>query len=290
MTEAPTHLRWLIEVPEAQEEALGEWLLAAGASATYREADPPRAFFAYFPPGLHPDPAGLAAFPGAHLQAAQSFADEDWLAKSREGFGAFEVGERFFIRPEWENGPVPSSRISITVNPGLAFGTGGHETTRLCMVLLEHLARQDRLGGAILDIGAGTGILALAAHLLGAEDILAFDLDPDCGPAMAELIRQNSDVLRHVDPFNSFVGTLDDPRVQTRAPFRGLLANILLETIQDLLPGMAALAGPGSWLVASGILAAREDEALISLAAGGFLPRRVDREGDWIAVLCERLP
>jgi ribosomal protein L11 methyltransferase len=224
------------------------------------------------------------------LRLTESFPDEDWPAKSREGFGAFEVGARFFIRPEWEAGRVPRGRIPITVNPGLAFGTGGHETTRLCMILLEALAEEDRLAGRILDVGAGTGILALTAHLLGAEDILAFDIDPDCGPAMAELIRQNAGELRHTDPFQTIVGSLEDPRVQARAPFQGLLANILLETIQDLLPGMAAVAAPGAWLVASGILAAQEDEALVSLAAGGFMPRRVEREGDWIALLCEQIP
>jgi ribosomal protein L11 methyltransferase len=288
MAETPTHLRWLLDVPAAQEEALGDWLADAGACATYREADPPRDFFAYFLPGARPDPAGLSRFPGVSLRSAETFADEDWLAKSREGFGAFEVGTRFFIQPEWETGPAPAGRTPIIVNPGLAFGTGGHETTRLCMVLLEELAAAGRLNGAILDIGAGTGILALTAHLLGAEHLLAFDIDPDCGPAMAELVRQNAASLRHADPFQAFVGTLDHPLVRSRAPFQGLLANILLETIQDLLPAMASLAAPGSWLVASGILAQREDEALVSLAAGGFMPRRVEREGEWIAVLCER--
>jgi len=290
MAEAPTHLRWLLDVPPGQEEDLGAWLIEAGASATYREADPPRDFFAYFLPGGRPDPEGLSRFPGVRLKAAESFADEDWLAKSREGFGAFDVGERFFIRPLWEPGSTPAGRTPITVNPGLAFGTGGHETTRLCMVLLEELSKESRLDGPLLDIGAGTGILALTAHLLGAEYILAFDIDPDCGPAMAELIRENAAVLRHPDPFQTLIGTLEDPRIRDRAPFRGLLANILLETIQELLPSMATMTAPGAWLVASGILAEREDEALVSLAAGGFMPRRVEREGDWIAVLCERTP
>ena len=290
MAEAPTHLRWLLEVPDDQEEALGSWLEEAGASATYREADPPRDFFAYFPPGLQPDPAPVVRFPGVRLKAAERFRDEDWLAKSREGFGSFEVGERFFIRPEWSDESAPQGRIPITVNPGLAFGTGGHETTRLCMALLEALAAEGRLAGPVLDVGAGTGILALTAHLLGAEEILAFDIDPDCGPAMEELVRRNVERLRHADPFEAFVGGLEDPRVARGAPYRILLANILLETIQDLLPAMAALAAQGALLIASGILAEREDEALVSLASSGFMPRRVAREGDWIAVLAEKAP
>ena len=138
----------------------------------------------------------------------------------------------------------------------------------------------------VLDIGAGTGILALTAALLGGRDILAFDNDPDCGPAMAEFIDLNAHLLDGRTPFRHFVGLLDDPQV--RGPYQVLLANILLETIQELLPGMAEVAAPGGRLIASGILAERQDEALVSLVLGGFRPLRVVREGEWIAILAER--
>ncbi len=281
------HRRWRLEVPDPQEEALCAWLDARGSSAFYREADPPRACYAYFPPDqMLPDPAGLAGFPGVRLLEAEAFADEDWLAKSREGFGAFEVGRRFHVRPLWDATPGPADRLDLVVNPGLAFGTGGHETTRLCMELLEERAEAGRLQGPILDIGAGTGILSLAAFLLGARGLTAFDLDPDCGPAMDELITLNTHLLKGATPYTSFVGTLEDPRVT--GPYAGLLANILLETIQDLLPRMAERAAPGGWLIASGILAERTDEALVSLATHGFKPEKVLTEGEWIAVLAVR--
>lgn len=281
------HLRWKLEVPDAQEEALCAWLEGRGSSAFYREADPPRACYAYFPPDqAPPDAAGLAAFPGVRLLEAEAFGDEDWLAKSREGFGAFEVGARFHVRPLWDEAPGPAERLDLVVNPGLAFGTGGHETTRLCMALLEELAAADRLRGPILDIGAGTGILSLAAFLLGGTGITAFDIDPDCGPAMDELRELNAHLLEGRIPYDSFVGTLDHPKA--RGPFAGLLANILLLTIQELLPRMAEVAAPGGWLVASGILAERTDEALVSLAAHGFRPEKVLREGEWIAILAVR--
>lgn len=288
MEQDTTHLRWRLEVPDAQEEAIEAWLGASGASATYREADPPKALFAYFLPGVRPDSRGLGSFPGVRLLEEARFADEDWIAKSREGFGCLEIGARFFIRPAWEEGAVPPGRIPIRVNPGLAFGTGGHETTRMCMEFLEDLAASEGLRDPVLDVGAGTGILALAAHHLGAERILAFDLDPDCGPAMAELVEDNRATLRHATPFEAFIGLLSDPRVAEKAPYQTLLANILLDTIQELLPGLAGLAAPGARLVASGILAERQDEALLSLAAGGFAPRKVRREGEWLAILAER--
>ena len=281
------HLRWKLEVPDPQEEGLCAWLEAGGSSAFYREVDPPRACYAYFPPDqAPPGAAGLAAFPGVHLLEAEAFGDEDWLAKSREGFGAFEVGRRFFVRPLWDETPGPADRMDLVVNPGLAFGTGGHETTRLCMELLEELADENRLKGPVLDIGAGTGILSLAAFLLGGKALTAFDIDPDCGPAMDELIALNADLLKGAKPYASFVGTLDHPQV--RGPYAGLLANILLVTIQELLPRMAEVTAPGGWLIASGILAERTDEALVSLMTHGFKPEKVVTEGEWIAILAVR--
>jgi ribosomal protein L11 methyltransferase len=283
-----THTRWKLNVPEAAEEALCTWLDEAGASAFYREADPPHAFFAYFPPDQAlPDAAGLRAFSGVTLDAEETFADEDWLAKSREGFGSFPVGTRFYVKPVWDEATPPEGRTALVVNPGLAFGTGGHETTRLCIEFLEALSEEGALGAPILDIGSGTGILALAAHLLGGEEITAFDIDPDCGPAMEELIEMNAAVLEGARPFRAFIGELDDPKV--KGPYAGLLANILLITIQQLLDQMAALAAKGGWLIASGILATQEDEALVSLTTAGFRPVSVKREGEWIAILARRV-
>jgi ribosomal protein L11 methyltransferase len=281
------HLRWRLTVPDSVEDSLGDWLQAQGATATYRDADPPKFFFAYFPPGSEgPDPLNLAAFPGVALEAAERFGDEDWIAKSREGFGSFEVGSRFFIKPLWDLESLPLDRFAITVNPGLAFGTGGHETTRLCMEFLEQLAQEGKLKGPILDIGAGTGILSLTAYLLGARGITAFDIDPDCGPAMAEFTTMNEG-LGGPTPFDYFVGDLNDEKI--RPPYHGLLANILLLTIQDLLPRMAEIAEPGGWLIASGILAECQDEALVSLAAYGFKPLKMRTEGAWVAILAERV-
>ncbi len=287
-----THLRWKLAVPDPQEEALCVWLEEGGSSAFYREADPPRACYAYFPPNqVPPDAAGLAAFPGVRLLEAEAFGDEDWLAKSREGFGSFEVGSRFHVRPLWDETLGPANRIDLVVNPGLAFGTGGHETTRLCMELLEELAATGRLQGPILDIGAGTGILSLAAYLLGGQNLTAFDIDPDCGPAMEELIELNAHLLKGMAPgtrpYESFVGTLEHPRAA--GPYAGLLANILLMTIQELLPRMADVTAPGGWLIASGILAECTDEALLSLTMHGFRPEKVLKEGEWIAILATRV-
>jgi ribosomal protein L11 methyltransferase len=232
-----------------------------------------------------PDAKGLAVFKGVSLLGEEKFADEDWLAKSREGFGAFEVGRGFYVRPLWDDGPAPDGRVPIVVSPGMAFGTGGHETTRLCMCLLEELALEKPLAGSVLDIGAGTGILAFAAHLLGIDDVTALDVDPDCGPAMDEFIQINSGAARHEKPFLPIIGTLDDTPLNKK--YNLMLANILLETIQELLPQMLERLAPKGYLIASGILLDKQDEALLSLAINGLRPIKIASEGEWMAVLAK---
>jgi ribosomal protein L11 methyltransferase len=290
MDETTMHTRWQLEVPQSLEDALSDWLMTNGASAMYRDANPPNDFFAYFPPNAAvPDLASLSAFDGVSLLKSEIFDDEDWLEKSREGFGPIEAGCSFYIRPIWDQSAPTEGRMAIVVNPGLAFGTGGHETTRLCMGLLEDLAQlspNGRLEGPILDIGAGTGILAFSAHLLGAQDIAAIDIDPDCGPAMEEFIQMNTAVARHPAPFAPFIGTLEDLR--PKKEYRLILANILLETIQELLPQMLQRLGPNGHLVASGILAERQDEALLLLTIHGLKPIKVAAEGEWVAILARR--
>jgi ribosomal protein L11 methyltransferase len=288
MGETQMHTRWQLEVPLSLEDTVSDWLMAHGASALYRDADPPYSFFAYFPPNVAiPDLNGLSAFDGVFLVRADAFADEDWLEKSREGFKPIEAGRSFYIRPIWDQAMPPKGRMAMVVNPGLAFGTGGHETTRLCMSLMEdlaQLAQSGRLESHVLDIGAGTGILAFAAHLLGAEDIAAIDIDPDCGPAMEELIQMNIANARLPAPFVPFIGALEDfPKRK-----HGLiLANILLETIYALLPLMVQRLRPKGYLIASGIMADRLDEALLTLAIHGLKPIKVAAEGEWVAILTQ---
>ncbi|MDR1841472.1 MAG: 50S ribosomal protein L11 methyltransferase [Holophagales bacterium] len=283
---APMHTRWQMELPLDQEEAVSDWLLEHGASAVYRDADPPRRFYAYFPPNTAPPgPAGLAGFEGVSVINAERFADEDWLTKSRMGFGSFEVGHSLYVRPVWDETPVPAGRIPLVVNPGLAFGTGGHETTRLCMGLLEYLAQEKTVKDPVLDIGAGTGILAFTAHLLGAKDVTALDVDPDCGPAMEEFMQLNSATAKQPVPFTPLIGTLKDSHLNRK--YNLLLANILLETIQELLPLMLQRLAPGGCLIASGILTERQDEALLSLTLSDLKPIKLISEGEWIAVLAQ---
>ena len=219
---------------------------------------------------------------------SETFQDEDWLAKSREGFGPIEVGRGFFIRPLWEDCPAPAGRTPIVVNPGLAFGTGGHETTRLCMGLVEDLAEPGELLDPVLDIGAGTGILALAAWLRGARQITAFDHDPDCGPAMADFMELNAALLEGQAP--SATSSANWTTRGWTAPTARCWPTSCWRPSRTCCRAWPRITAPGGRLVASGILAERQVEALVSLAAYGFRPLRVVQEGAWIAILAQRLP
>src|SRR5258707_1194035 len=113
----------------------------------------------------------LRRYPGADIRQEE---ERDWVQSARDLLQPMEVGERFFLVPEWRDDPAPEGRFRIVVNPGMAFGTGVHETTRLCMEALEDYLRP---GMTVLDVGTGSGILARAAGLLGAGQVFACDTD-----------------------------------------------------------------------------------------------------------------
>ena len=286
------HQRWLMEVPDSIENKLTSWLLQNGCSAVYRAAEAPFIFYAYFQLNSQlnnisfiKDHITSDHFPGVHIISQESFTDENWLTKSREGFNQIAVGDTLFIRPSWIDCPIPDGRTPIVVNPGLAFGTGGHETTRLCMKLLEHLANTKDLKDPVLDIGCGTGILSLTTWILGAKQITAFDNDPNCDPAINDFLQLNSSLIKNNKPFEHFIGTIENPTIN--GPYGTVVANILLETIQTLLPRIAKITAPNGFLIASGILAECQNEALISLIINNFLPIKIIQEGSWIAILAK---
>ncbi len=140
----------------------------------------------------------------------------DWIAEARSRLEPMQVGSRFYLVPEWRDDPTPAGRFRIAVNPGMAFGTGAHESTQLC---LEALERELKPGMTVLDVGTGSGILARAAELLGAGRVIACDLDP----VAVELARR---------PL-SFVGTVDAVR---SASVDLVVANISPEAIIALAP------------------------------------------------------
>ncbi|MFN7992260.1 MAG: 50S ribosomal protein L11 methyltransferase [Bryobacteraceae bacterium] len=160
---------------------------------------------------------------------------QDWVAMSRAGWEPLSVGERFFLVPEWRDDPAPPGRFRIVVNPGMAFGTGIHETTRLCLEALESYVRP---ASPLLDVGTGSGILARAGALLGAAPVWACDVDP----IAVEIARSNLEAA-------VFVGSIDAVRPGSAAV---TVANISPEAIAALAPALLDSLRPGGIALVSG--------------------------------------
>jgi len=203
----------------------------------------------------------------------RSLVEEDWANAWKEHFQVLKVGRRTVIVPAWRQYVPQGQEITIILDPGMAFGTGLHPTTRLCLVALEDYLRP---GCHVLDLGTGSGILAIAAARLGAASVLALDTDA----VAVEVARHNVMANGLADIVRVAQGTL--PLDQGRA-WDLVVANIIAQVIIDLAGHLAAAVTPEGLLITSGIIQERAAIVESSLLAQGLaiIDRRV--EGDWLA-------
>lgn len=214
---------------------------------------------------------------GLHVQALQPVADADWVRITQSQFEPVPVTDRFWIVPTWHEVP-PQARTVIRLDPGLAFGTGTHPTTRMCLRWIAGHA--DALGGApVLDYGCGSGILAVAAALHGAGDIDAVDIDPAAVQATRDNAAANGVALRAALP----------DAVQHAAPgrYRVVLANILATPLKLLAPLLSAHVAPGGHLVLAGILA-RQAAELQAAYAPALALQVADEQDGWVLMTARR--
>jgi ribosomal protein L11 methyltransferase len=187
----------------------------------------------------------------------------DWVAFAHEFLKPMEIGERIFICPEWRDDPTPEGRIRIVVNAGLAFGTGAHETTRLCLEALErHITRDTRREPrlVVLDVGTGSGILAEAAIKLGAQKVYATDNDPEAVTVAAEnFAKADVDITLSGDPIESYPTAIADI----------VVANISPAWISDLAPEWLRVLRPGGTAILSGFEAADLPRVTAALQQAG---------------------
>jgi ribosomal protein L11 methyltransferase len=200
----------------------------------------------------------LRLYPGSRWRVEEQ---RDWAQAARDLMQPMEVGARFFLAPVWRDDPTPAGRFRIAVNPGLAFGTGVHETTRLCMEALEDYLKP---GMRVLDVGTGSGILARAAVLLGAGKVYACDTDK-----VAVEIAGGPDGVP-----DRFVGSADSVASQCADV---VLANISPEAIVRLAPDLLRARRAGGVLIASGF--ERSELGIVQEAMPQA--REVREKGEW---------
>ena len=181
---------------------------------------------------------------------------EDWQNAWKKYYHAMDIGQHLAIVPGWET--YDTDRIVITMDPGMAFGTGTHETTSLCLETLDSMVKG---GERVLDIGTGSGILAIAALKLGAAEAEGVDIDPMCVRTAGENAERNG-VAEH---FTVLVGDLSD---KASGKYNIITANIVAAAILSLAPHVPVLMAPGARFIASGIIDTRKDEVLAAMQNG----------------------
>ncbi len=268
-------------LPAELEELLTAELWSLGALGfEVRQAEAGRLHLdAYFPAPPPPAARALDLAPwrrrGVLALGSRELADRDWLAPYRDVAEPFDVGRRFRLDPRDPPGPVTAvDRFTLKIPARTAFGTGSHESTRLVLAWLEDL---ELSGLAVLDVGTGSGILAFAATLLGAGEVVGCDLD-----AQAVCVARGNSRLNALAP-RLFAGG-----VAALAPaprFDLALVNILPESFGRDLPRLARVLVPGARVISSGNLASRRGELLERWAREGFDFAGGRRDGEWLAFL-----
>jgi ribosomal protein L11 methyltransferase len=293
---------WALRIPlgagpdAAADEAVTNFLWESGAVGVVEEGDDrARGLRAFFPPGS--DPAALSRALGEYLDALRQLEvglvagpvelirvpTEAWADAWRAHFRPVPVGRRLLVCPPWETGGGEvggGDRLAIVIEPGRAFGTGGHASTRGCLELLERLLSR-RPGAGVVDVGTGSGILAIAAVRLGAADVRALDVDPDAVAATRANAERNG-VAGHVRVelagFEDWAGP----------PGELVLANLLGATHVAHAGSLARCVASRGFLVAGGLLVHEAPAVASAFVPEGFaLAELVEHEG-WAALGLER--
>lgn len=207
----------------------------------------------------------------------RTLTEEDWGQAWKAYYPILQVGERLVVVPAWKRFRPPRGQIALRLDPGPAFGTGLHPTTQLCLRALERFLQP---GMRVLDLGTGSGILAIAAARLGSGPVLALDSDPVAVQAAWKNVRRN----RLGGRIQVREGTLEGGL----GPFDLVLANLLARTIQELAGRLAVALAAGGILIASGILVEQAGEVRAALQTAGLFPLEQLQEGDWVALAHRR--
>lgn len=217
--------------------------------------------------------AAIAGLDEVPTFTQEEIAEQNWVQLTQSQFDPIRVSERLWIVPSWHEAPDPEA-VVLVLDPGMAFGTGSHPTTRLC---LEWLERSVTPGTSILDYGCGSGILAIAAAKLGADNVLGVDIDQQAVSAAISNAERNGVLAR-----------FDDSTKEIKGQFDIVVANILSNPLKALAPAICSHVCPGGQLALSGILAEQADELIAFYAP--YIPLHIadTREG-WVCLTGQKV-
>lgn len=199
--------------------------------------------------------------------------EEDWRNNWKKYFNPMEVGEKLLIRPSWRDDYDPKGRTVLNIDPGLAFGTGSHETTRLCLETIEKYLKE---GDTVLDVGCGSGILAIASLLLGAKSAVGVDIDETAVKTAIE----NAEINNVSDKFTAICGDLTE---KVTGKYNLIVANIVADAIIFLSKGVKEFMNEDTVYIMSGIIDTRGDEVANAISADFDIIQRYEEKG-WVCL------
>ncbi len=212
--------------------------------------------------------------------------DKDWLNNWKEFFHQFYIDD-LLVTPSWEEiKPEDQDKKILHIDPGTAFGTGMHETTQLCIRQLKKYITPETV---LLDVGTGSGILAIVSLMYGIKEAVGTDLDP----CAVEAVRENMEVNGvNADQFEMMIGNIiSDPEIQDRVGYEKydiVVANILAEVLLPLTPVVKKCLKPGGIYITSGIIAEKEQLVVDAVKAAGMEVLEVTRQNEWVSVTARR--
>jgi ribosomal protein L11 methyltransferase len=273
-----------VRVPEAAADTVSDYLFGiTGRGVCIKEDGAEICISAFLAPDSSEDIilkirgyldalAEMDLIKGGFSLGFKDVAEEDWLSVFRSQHTTVRISDRLTVRPSWcEAGPGHE----VVLDPGMAFGTGSHATTRMCLELLDN-AIFDPPPGRMFDLGTGSGILAIAAAFLGVRDILAVDIDPESIATAAENARLNG--------LEGAITFAEGSAEQASGSYDILAANLSMSLLKKMAPELAAMLNPGGCLIASGILESERGELEKAFTDAGLTLSEARVDDIWLAV------